>query len=96
MHYAIAEGSLYKWSGIKSIDSIGKATHLKYLHIGSSPSLAPLEPLEQLSNLEWLELENIKACSDLSFAKRLKKLKGFLLRVTEIALNTCTSKRWSR
>lgn len=70
------KGLYIKWSGIKSIDSIGKAKHLKYLHIGSSPSLAPLAPLEQLPNLEWLELENIKACSDLSFTKRLKKLKG--------------------
>lgn len=38
--------------------------------------MAPLEPLNQLPNLEWLELENIKACSDLSFTKNLIKLKG--------------------
>lgn len=65
-----------KWSGIKSIDNIVKSKKLKYLHIGSSPSLAPLEPLNQLRSLEWLELENIRACSDLSFTKNLINLKG--------------------
>lgn len=70
------KGLYIKWSGIKSIDNIVKAKNLKYLHVGSSPSLAPLEPLNQLPNLEWLELENIRACSDLSFIKNLKNLKG--------------------
>jgi hypothetical protein len=67
------------WSGIKSIDSITKIQNLKYLHIGSAPSLGPLEPLAQLRHLEWLELENIRACSDLTFAKDLTNLKGLSL-----------------
>lgn len=70
------KGLYIKWSGIKSIDNIVKSKKLKYLHIGSSPSLAPLDPLNQLPNLEWLELENISACSNLSFVKNLKSLKG--------------------
>lgn len=70
------KGLYIKWSGITSIDNIVKAKGLKYLHIGSSPSLAPLDPLALLPNLEWLELENIRACSDLSFAKKLTGLKG--------------------
>lgn len=70
------KGLYIKWSGIKSIENIANAKALKYLHIGSSPSLSPLEPLSQLPNLEWLELENIKACSDLSFTQHLTKLKG--------------------
>ncbi|TLX51533.1 hypothetical protein CWC31_05150 [Pseudoalteromonas ruthenica] len=70
------KGLYIKWSGIKSIDNIVKAKNLKYLHIGSSPSLAPLDPLKELPNLEWLELENIRACSDLSFSKNLTSLKG--------------------
>ncbi len=70
------KGLYVKWSGIKSIDSIVNAKNLKYLHIGSSPSLSPLDPLNKLPNLEWLELENIRACSDLSFTKNLTSLKG--------------------
>ena len=70
------KGLYIKWSGIKSIDDIGQAKRLKYLHIGSSPSLAPLDPIAQLPGLEWLELENIRACEDLSFVKSLKSLRG--------------------
>ncbi len=70
------KGLYIKWSGIKSIDKITKAKNLRYLHIGSSPSLSPLEPLSQLPNLEWLELENIRACEDLSFTKNFTNLKG--------------------
>lgn len=70
------KGLYIKWSGIRSIDNIIKSKNIKYLHIGSSPSLAPLEPINQLPNLEWLELENIRACSDLSFTENLTKLKG--------------------
>lgn len=70
------KGLYIKWSGIKSIDKIVKSKNLKYLHIGSSPSLSPLEPLNQLPVLEWLELENIRACEDLSFTKNLINLKG--------------------
>lgn len=64
------------WSGIKSFDSITKLKSLKYLSIGSSPSLSPLEHLNELKNLEWLELENIRALKDLSFLQPMKKLKG--------------------
>ena len=70
------KGLYIKWSGMKSIDHIAKAKTLRYLHIGSSPSLAPLEPLHQLPNLDWLELENIRACSDLTFTQKLTTLKG--------------------
>lgn len=70
------KGLYIKWSGIKSIDRITNSKKLKYLHIGSSPSLSPLEPLDQLPSLEWLELENIRACSDLSFTRNLMSLKG--------------------
>lgn len=73
------KGLYIKWSGIKSIDKIPKAQKLKYLHIGSSPSLAPLEPLKQLPQLEWLELENIRACADLEFTRELGNLKGLAI-----------------
>ena len=70
------KGLYIKWSGITSINNIIKLKKLKYLHVGSSPSLAPLDPLIQLPNLAWLELENIRACSDLSFIRNLVNLKG--------------------
>lgn len=70
------KGLYIKWSGVKSIERIAKAQRLKYLHIGSSPSLSPLDPLHELPRLEWLELENIRACSDLTFTKNLTNLKG--------------------
>lgn len=70
------KGLYIKWSGIKSIDNIVKMQNLKYLRIGSSPSLSPLEPLNKLPKLEWLELENIRACSDLSFLTKIIGLKG--------------------
>jgi len=50
--------------------------NLKYLHIGSSPSLSPLESLNKLPRLEWLELENIRACNDLTFITKITGLKG--------------------
>lgn len=68
-----------KWSGIKSIASIPKLKNLQYLHIGSSPSLAPLDPLGELPALEWLELENIRATRDLGFLRDFSKLKGLAI-----------------
>ncbi len=70
------KGLYVKWSGIKSIESIEQAQTLKYLHIGSSPAISPLTPLASLPLLEWLELENIRAASDLTFAADLIGLKG--------------------
>jgi len=69
-------GLFIKWSGISSIDSIPKLKNLGYLHIGSSPSIDPLEPLTRLPTLEWLELENIRASSDLGFLSTMTNLKG--------------------
>jgi hypothetical protein len=72
-------GLYIKWSGIKSIDSIPNLKNLRYLHIGSSPSLAPLDPLGELPTLEWLELENIRATSDLRFLSDFTNLKGLAI-----------------
>lgn len=72
-------GLYIKWSGIKSIASIPKLKNLGYLHIGSSPSLAPLDPLGEVSELEWLELENIRATRDLGFLREFTNLKGLTI-----------------
>ncbi|SIQ69466.1 hypothetical protein [Marinobacterium stanieri] len=70
------KGLSIKWSGIKSIEAVAHAKTLKYLSIGSSPSITPLAPLAELPLLEWLELENIRASADLSFVSGLTGLKG--------------------
>ena len=49
-------GLFIKWSGIKSIELISSLKSLQALHIGSSPSLQPLEALSSLVNLKWLDL----------------------------------------
>ncbi|MDX5299290.1 MAG: hypothetical protein LPK85_10120 [Gammaproteobacteria bacterium] len=73
------KGLYIKWSGIKNIESIAQAQKLRYLHIGSSPSLEPLSALAQLPHLEWLELENVRVCRDLSFVTTLAPLKGLAI-----------------
>ena len=70
------KGLHISWSGIKSLDSIARLRGLRYLYLGSSPSLASLVPLEEAAPLEWLELENIAACADLSFLAAHPSLKG--------------------
>jgi hypothetical protein len=71
------EGLYVKWSGIKDFTPIAQlAGSLRYLHMGSSPSLAPLEILSELPLLEWLELANVRAASQLEFTSALKNLRG--------------------
>ncbi|MGH8494411.1 MAG: hypothetical protein ACRERR_15090 [Moraxellaceae bacterium] len=71
------EGLYVKWSGITDFTPITqRAGSLRYLHIGSSPSLAPLEVLGELPLLEWLELENVRAAANLEFVSPLKNLRG--------------------
>lgn len=70
------EGLYIKWGGITSSLAIRALKHIRYLHIGSSPSLQPLEVLSELTHLRWLELENIRAASDLSFLEPLVELRG--------------------
>lgn len=71
------EGLYVKWSGIKDFTPITKlAGTLRYLHMGSSPSLEPLDVLSELPLLEWLELENVRAAAQLEFVSTLKSLRG--------------------
>lgn len=51
--------SLYiKWSGVKTLEAIERASTLRDLVMGSSASLQSIEPLRGLSSLKSLELEN--------------------------------------
>jgi hypothetical protein len=83
------EGLYIKWSGVTSAASISNLSQLKYLHIGSSPSLAPLEALGGLP-LTWLELHNIKASADLSFLGGLPELKGLAVTGDMNSIKTIT------
>lgn len=73
------EGLYIKWSGVQALEPIVGLRGLKQLHIGSSPSLAPLRVLAELPELVWLELENIRAAQDLSFLQGLPSLKGLAI-----------------
>ncbi|WP_151702489.1 leucine-rich repeat domain-containing protein [Nitrincola alkalilacustris] len=69
--------SLYiKWSGIKSLQPISQLQQLRHLHLGASPSAEPLEALRDLPLLENLEIENIRASSDLGFLEGMTQLKA--------------------
>jgi len=74
------EGLYIKWGGITSIESITKLKDLKFLHIGSSPSIQSLYPLSKLSKLDWLELENIRALSNLEFIREMPNLRGLAIK----------------
>jgi hypothetical protein len=73
------QGLYIKWSNIKSIDKIIKATNLRFLHLGSSPQLTSIEQLRGLKSLIWLELENIKRVSDLTVVGELQQLQGLAI-----------------
>jgi hypothetical protein len=85
-------GLWIKWSGIKAIDSIVNLQTLKYLRIGSSPSLTGLNLLGQLPGLLWLELANIREMQDLGFLEGLRTLKGMALEGDTNSLKTMTVK----
>lgn len=74
------EGLYVKWSGVTDFTPIRqRAGSLRYLHMGSSPSLAPLDVLAELPRLEWLELHNVRAAADLDFVRALTGLRGLSL-----------------
>lgn len=73
------EGLYIKWGALVDLEPIRKLKQLRYLHIGGSPSLQPLEALAGLPKLEWLELANIRAIEDLGFIEHLAPLRGLML-----------------
>lgn len=69
-------GLYVKWSGIKSIEALERATCLKFLHIGSSTGLQSIEPLVRMTELKWLGLENAKRITSLDPVGTLSSLEG--------------------
>jgi hypothetical protein len=70
------EGLYVKWGPMTDARPLARAPQLRYLHIGSAPSLVPLEVLAELKQLQWLELANIRALEDLGFLTPLTTLRG--------------------
>lgn len=68
-----------KWSGIASLMPLAAVSRLTHLHLGSSPSAAPLTVFEQLPHLQALSLENIRAAADLSFVQALPGLRSLAI-----------------
>jgi hypothetical protein len=52
------EGLFIEWSGIKDLTPLTNMNKLKYLHIGSSPSVESIVPLSSLDQLVVLHIEN--------------------------------------
>lgn len=84
------KGLYIKWGGVTSATALSAARQLTYLHLGSMPSLQPLEVLSELTQLRWLELENIRASRDLSFVTPLTELRGLSLSGDSNSLKTLT------
>jgi hypothetical protein len=70
------EGLNIKWSGISSLASLAQLQTLKYLHLGSSPSATPLTVFGEMPSLLWLQIENVREASDLSFLRGCQQLRG--------------------
>jgi hypothetical protein len=73
------EGLYIKWSGITNLEPLGQLQALRHLHLGSSPSAAPLEVLGELPALVSVRLHNIRAASDLGFLAALPQLRALTL-----------------
>ena len=73
------EGLYIKWGALTDMSPVRQARGLRALHIGGSPAMQHLEALADVPGLEWLELENIRALSDIGFVSGLSGLRGLSL-----------------
>ena len=59
--------------------SLTKLKKLKFLYLGSNPSVTDLEPITQLEGLAVLYLENFKRIEDYSPLTKLKNLEQLVI-----------------
>jgi hypothetical protein len=71
-----------KWSGIRNLEATRQAKSLRFLHLGSSPSIDSIEPIRAIRNLKWLGLENLARIADLEAINALVDLDGLTLEGT--------------
>lgn len=70
------EGLYVKWGGINSLDALSGLPRLHALHLGSSPGVTNIQLLADMSALRWLQLDNLKAITDLAPLSGLTALEG--------------------
>ena len=70
------KGLYVKWSGIKSIEALTDAQHLRFFHLGDSAQLQSIDVLSSMRQLRWLDLVNIKRISRLDPIGELQGLEG--------------------
>uniref|UniRef100_Q47H20 Leucine-rich repeat domain-containing protein n=1 Tax=Dechloromonas aromatica (strain RCB) TaxID=159087 RepID=Q47H20_DECAR len=75
-HIPSLEGLYVKWSGITSLTALPALGGLQALHLGSSPGVTNIDVLGEMHSLRWLELDNLKAITDLSPLASLTDLEG--------------------
>lgn len=69
--------SLYiKWGRITDLSPVAQLSNLRYLHIGSAPSIPSIEPLAALDLLVVLHIQNFKLVRDLEPLTALTALEG--------------------
>ena len=70
------EGMYIKWSAVNELSPLTQCKSLRYLHIGSSASIASIHPLATLTQLKWLQVSNVKAATSLEPLSSLVGLEG--------------------
>jgi len=70
------KGLYIKWSGVKNIEAVASARHLRYFHLGDSAQLQSIDCLSSMQQLRWLDLANIKRIDRLDPIAKLRKLEG--------------------
>jgi hypothetical protein len=73
------EGLYVKWSGIDDLSSIGRASTLRYFHLGQSAKLSSIEALGNCGHLKWLGLELLSRVRELHPVGTLTHLEGLSL-----------------
>jgi hypothetical protein len=73
------EGLFVKRSGIKDLSYLTNLNNLKYLHIGSSPSVGSIDVFSMMSQLIVLQIENFKRIQDISPLQSLSQLEGLAI-----------------
>lgn len=68
-----------KWGSYPDLTALTKLKKLKFLYLGSNPSVTDLEPITQLEDLAVLYLENFKRIEDYSPLTKLKNLEQLVI-----------------
>lgn len=70
------KGLYIKWSSINDLEPIRSLRRLTHLHIGGAPSAEPIDALCDLVQLVDLELQNVRAASQIEFLEKMPQLRS--------------------